>query len=108
MERSTSRKLYLSGLLLFITGLSLWPIVAGDFGPALRSANVTVLIIVGLGGLALLAVGAILSVTGYIGALVKLVRLSQWVWFALLLLFSAITMLAYIVAGPTESTGNAG
>jgi hypothetical protein len=107
MERSTSRKLYLSGLALFISGLFPWPIVAGDFGPAPRSENATVLIIVGISALALLVVGATLSVTGYVGALVTLARLSQWAWFAPLL-FSALTMFAYNFAGPTESTGNAG
>lgn len=99
MERSTSRKLYLGGLALVIIGLFPWPIAAGDFGPALRADNPTALVLVGLGALALLVVGVILSVTGYVGALVKLARLSQWVWFALLLLFSAITMLVYIFAG---------
>src|SRR5215467_14087186 len=54
MERSTSRKLYLSGLALFFIGLFPRPLVAGDFGPAPRSENAAVLLVVGVGTLALL------------------------------------------------------
>jgi energy-coupling factor transporter transmembrane protein EcfT len=58
-----------------------------------------------LAGVVLLLVGGLLMLIGYLGALVKLAQLSQWVWFVLLLLFSVITMFAYIFAGPTASKG---
>ena len=102
MKRSTSRNLYLCGLIILSIGLLPWPIAAGDFGPAADSAAQTV---AGISGLVLLSVGSALILISYIGALIKLAKLSQWVWFTLLLLFSGITMLVYIFAGPPESTG---
>ena len=45
-------------------------------------------------------VGAITSFVGYVGALIKMARLDQWIWFILLLAFSGVTMLVYIFVGP--------
>jgi hypothetical protein len=41
----------------------------------------------------------------WIGALVNLARLQQWVWFILMLIFSGITMIVYLIAGPTTPPG---
>ena len=46
------------------------------------------------------AVSAIICFIGYIGALIKMARLDQWIWFILLVAFSGITMLVYIFVGP--------
>jgi len=45
-------------------------------------------------------VGAITSFIGYIGALIKMARLDQWIWFILLVAFSGVTLLVYIFVGP--------
>jgi len=45
-------------------------------------------------------IGALTSFVGYIGALIKMARLDQWIWFILLLAFSGVTMLVYIFVGP--------
>lgn len=45
-------------------------------------------------------VGGIVAFVGYLGALIKMAQLEQWIWFILLLLFSGITMLVYIFVGP--------
>ena len=78
MERKTSRNLYLIGLLLVIIAS----------------------VLLAVGGIG--AVGGILAIVAWIGALVKTARLSQWLWFILLIVFSGITMLVYIFAGPTK------
>ena len=54
-------------------------------------------------GALLVALGNLLALVAWIGALVKTARLGRWGWFIFLLLFSAITMLIYIFAGPTAS-----
>jgi hypothetical protein len=100
VERSTSRNLYLIGLLIVAIGLT--PFFLAYLGAV---QNLTAAIVASLAGVALLLVGGILMLLGYLGALVKLAQLSQWAWFALLLLFSVITMFTYIFAGPTESNG---
>jgi uncharacterized membrane protein len=45
-------------------------------------------------------VGGITAFVGYLGALIKMAQLEQWIWFVLLLVFSGIVMLVYIFAGP--------
>src|SRR5579883_1698707 len=45
-------------------------------------------------------VGGIVAFIGYLGALIKMAQLEQWLWFILLLVFSGITMLVYIFVGP--------
>jgi hypothetical protein len=89
MNRATSRILFLAGLAIVVIGFA----VAGAFpGP---------------GPFQLLAagVGGVLCAIGYIGALVTLARLNQWLWFGLLLLLPPITMLVYVLAGPTTPAG---
>ena len=108
MERKTSRNLYLLGLVLGIIGAILFA-VAGGTAVALMNpdgtlntgagAGLGVLVIVAL---AAFLVAAVLGLIAWIGALIKTARLSQWIWFVLLLLIGPITMLIYIFAGPTE------
>jgi lysylphosphatidylglycerol synthetase-like protein (DUF2156 family) len=97
MKRSTSRNLYLSGLLLVVLGLI--PFLIAYLGVIQNLSIIAVL----LAGVVLLLVGGILMLIGYLGALFQTAKLSQWAWFVLLLLISVITMFFYIFAGPTES-----
>jgi hypothetical protein len=110
MERKTSRNLYLIGLVLFIIATVLL-IVGGGAAAAATTTNPdgTVSTTAGAGiGILLIvsflvyAVGGILAIIAWIGALIKTARLGQWLWFILLIVFSGITMLVYIFAGPTE------
>jgi uncharacterized membrane-anchored protein len=97
MKRSTSRNLYLIGLLIVILGLI--PFFLAYLG-AIQNLGIVLIL---LAGVILLLVGGILTLIGYLGALAQTAKLSQWAWFVLLLLFSVITMFIYIFAGPTES-----
>ena len=108
MERKTSRNLYLTGIVLFIVATVL---LVGASGAAVATANPDGTISTGTGtGLGILAivstllfiVGGILATIAWVGALIKTARLGQWMWFVLLLIFSGITMLIYIFAGPTQ------
>ena len=50
--------------------------------------------------LVLIFIGTIPMLIAWIGALVKMAQLRQWVWFVLLLIASGFTMLVYIFVGP--------
>ena len=52
-------------------------------------------------GVIIVSLSAIPFLIAWIGALVNLARLQEWVWFVLMLLFSWITLLVYLFAGPT-------
>ena len=52
-------------------------------------------------GVTLLSLSAIPFLIAWIGALINLARLQEWVWFVLMLIFSWITLLVYLFAGPT-------
>jgi len=53
-------------------------------------------------GVALAALSAIPFLIAWIGALINLARLQEWVWFILMIFFSWITLLVYLIAGPTR------
>lgn len=116
MERKTSRNLYLVSLVLWIVGIILFA-VAGGIAAANSTVNadgtVNTAASAGVGIPALIAIilfiiAGILGLIAWIGALIKTAQLSQWVWFILLIVFSGITMLVYIFAGPTEPATTAG
>lgn len=44
--------------------------------------------------------GGIVAFVGYLGALIRMAQLEQWIWFVLLLVFNFLTMLVYIFVGP--------
>lgn len=52
-------------------------------------------------GVILLSLSAIPFLIAWIGALINLARLQEWIWFVLMLIFSWITLLVYLFAGPT-------
>jgi len=53
-------------------------------------------------GVVLVSLSAIPYLIAWIGALVNLARLQEWVWFILMLIFQWITLLIYLIAGPTR------
>ena len=56
-------------------------------------------------GIVIASLSAIPYLIAWIGALVNLARLQQWVWFVLMLIFQWITLLVYLIAGPTTRAG---
>ena len=105
MSKSTSRNLYLVSLaILIVGGILLAVSIPG--GTTQETATGTYTTTIGKPGLFVFAdilfvIGGIVGLVAWIGALVKMARLGQWVWFILLLVASGITMLIYIFAGPT-------
>ena len=56
-------------------------------------------------GVIIASLSAIPYLIAWIGALVNLARLQQWVWFVLMLIFQWITLIVYLIAGPTTRPG---
>ena len=114
MKKSVSRALYLLALLLGIGGSAVFVFGAGGgnmntfnslaaSGHLFVAADMNNSLLTGIGAL-LVALGSLLALIAWIGALIKTARLGRWGWFVFLLLLSGITMLIYIFAGPTTST----
>lgn len=115
MERKTSRNLYLIGILLAVVGviLSIAGAASGLGGLTAAANSDATGGNVGLAGFGILTIIAfaaliiagILGLIAWVGALIKTARLSQWLWFVLLIILSwtGIMMLIYIFAGPTEA-----
>ena len=108
MQRKTSRNLYLIALVLEIVAVVLSIVGAGAAVATANSdgtisnggaASFGILTIISL---VAALVGLVFFLIAWIGALIKTAQLGQWVWFILLIVFSGITMLVYIFAGPTQ------
>src|SRR5437660_5158990 len=56
-------------------------------------------------GVIIVSLSAIPYLIAWIGALVNLARLQEWVWFVLMLIFQWITLIVYLIAGPTTRAG---
>ncbi len=115
MRKSTSRALYLLGILLYIVGIAVFIFGAagtdfGKLGNLAASGHLFIAgdmsnsMLTGLGALIVL-LGLLLTLIAWIGALIKTARLGRWGWFICLILFSGITLLIYIFAGPTTRPG---
>ena len=115
MKKSVSRAFYLLGILLYIVGVALFVFgaVGSNFsnlstlassGHLFIPADMSNSMFTGIGALIVL-LGGLLTLIAWIGALIKTARLGRWGWFVCLLLFSGITTLIYIFAGPTTRAG---
>lgn len=108
MSKANSRILYLSGLGICL--LATIPLIFGLLGSATTQSVVNGAVttqVISFGNpvlfwlaIGMFVVGGIIAFAGYIGALIKMALLEQWLWFILLLVFSGITMLVYIFVGP--------
>src|SRR6266516_6212448 len=56
-------------------------------------------------GVIILSLSAIPYLIAWIGALINLARLQEWVWFVLMLIFQWITLIVYLITGPTRPAG---
>lgn len=108
MSKANSRILYLMGLGICL--LATFPLIFGLVGSTTTTGianGVHETQVTALGNpvlfwlaIGMYVVGGITAFVGYVGALVKMAQLEQWVWFILLLAFSGVTMLVYIFVGP--------
>jgi hypothetical protein len=103
MKKSTSRSLYLIGLVAIIVATVLFALGAAHSTVDSATGAVTSVGNPGLvtAGVGVYIVGSILLLIAWIGALVKTAQLGRWGWFVCLLLLSGLTMLIYIFGGPT-------
>lgn len=108
MSKRTSTILFVIGLGICL--LATIPLIFGLIGSVTTTTVVgssinTQIVTFGSAALFWLAigmyiVGGLTAFVGWLGALIKMAQLEQWIWFVLLLLFSGIVMLVYIFAGP--------
>jgi hypothetical protein len=99
MDRETSRILFLGSVGVIAIGYLLQFIMVATHGESPLSDNTLVVAWV---------VGVIAFFTGYIGAMIQMVRLNQWFWLLLLLgtllilwIVAPILLAVYAFAGPT-------
>ncbi len=114
MSKANSRILYLSGLGICL--LATLPLIFGLLGSTTTQSVVNGVVttqVISFGNpvlfwlaIGMFVVGGIIAFVGYIGALIKMALLEQWLWFILLLVFSGITMLVYIFVGPETRAGS--
>lgn len=115
MRKSTSRALYLLAILLDIVGIAvfIFGAVGTNFsnlnslaasGHLFIPADMNNSMFTLLGALIFL-LGGLLAFIAWLGALIRTARLGRWGWFICLILFSSLTMLIYIFAGPTTRAG---
>ena len=113
MRKSTISILFILSVITALVGAGL--IVGGIIGSTFITTtigNSTTGQIGSFGNLPLFIVGVIIaSLSGipyliaWIGALINLARLQQWVWFVLVFIFHGIALLIYLIAGPTMPSG---
>lgn len=104
MKKSLTRTFYLIGLALVIVGMVLLFVsipggtsyTTASGGTNITPGNPTLFAV----AIFMMIVSSVPMLIAWIGALVKMGQLQRWGWFICLLLFSGITLLVYIFAGP--------
>ena len=86
MKKTHSLILYIVGVLLLIAAAKM-PFLYGS-----SAAPFAILLAV---------VGGIVFAVAWIGALIRTAQSGRWAWFVLLLLFSVVSLLVYLLWGPT-------
>ncbi len=110
MRKKTIATYYIISIVMGVVGAGL--IIGGLAGSTVATTGTSTYGTSGqlqsLGNPALFATGVVIAclaaiphLVAWIGALVALARLQQWVWFAFMILFSSITLLVYLIAGPS-------
>ncbi len=106
MSKRTIGIFFIVNLIMVVIGVGL--IIAGVVGSTYTTSTNGSSQITSFGNLPLFVTGVVIaSLSGipyliaWIGALVNLARLQQWVWFVLVLIFHWIALLVYLIAGPT-------
>jgi hypothetical protein len=109
MSKRTIGIFFIISIIMDIVGVGL--IIGGFIGSTYNTSyygNTTNAQVTSMGHPALFAIGVILAflsfipfLIAWIGALINLARLQEWVWLVLMIIFSWITMIIYLIAGPT-------
>lgn len=86
MKKTLSLILYIVGVLLLIAAAKIPFLYGGTAAPL---------------AVILAVVGGIVFAVAWIGALIRTVQLGRWGWFVLLLLFSVVSLLVYLLWGST-------
>lgn len=110
MRKGTIAILFILSVIMALVGAGL--IVAGVVGSTFTPSSNGYPTTGHFGNLPLFITGIILAslagipyLIAWIGALINLARLQQWVWFVLLFIFHGLALLIYLVAGPTRPAG---
>jgi hypothetical protein len=109
MSKRTIGIFFIISVLMDVIGVGF--IIGGVIGSTYNTTyygNTTNAQVTSMGHPALFAIGLILVLLSsipfliaWIGALINLARLQEWVWLVLMIIFSWITMIIYLIAGPT-------
>src|SRR6266851_4607816 len=100
MSKRTIGILYILTVIMGVVG-STFTTTGNGYSTTGHFGNLTLFII----GVILASLAGIPYLIAWIGALVNLARLQQWVWFVLVFIFHGIALLIYLIAGPTTPAG---
>ncbi len=110
MRKGTIAIFFILNIIMALVGAGL--IIAGLVGSTFTTRSNGQPITGHIGNLSFFVAGVIIAslsgipyLVAWIGALINLARLQQWVWFVLLFLFHWIVLLIYLIAGPTTPPG---
>ena len=101
MSKATSRRLFLTAILLWIVGGVLIYLGANGTQSGAGPSTLTTI------GAVVAGIGGILNLVAWIGALIRTAVLGRWGWFLALLVLGllglmVIVMLVYVLGGPDE------
>src|SRR5690242_10780284 len=109
MSKRTIGIFFIISVIMDIIGVGM--IIGGLIGSTTATTNngySTSTVVTNFGNGPLFAFGVILAalssipfLIAWIGALINLARLQAWVWLVFMIIFSWITMIIYLIAGPT-------
>ena len=111
MSKSTSRTLFLLGLLIWVIGAVVFGMSPDGSKLISNPGNITgfqqVTGLMATGGYLVMALGGILILLSWIGGLVRTAVLGRWGWFIVLLILGLIGLLVliqlvYVFLGPTD------
>jgi hypothetical protein len=110
MSKRTIGIFFIINVIMALVGVGL--IVAGLIGSTYTTTSNGYTTTGQIGNVPLFVTGVVIvSLSGipyliaWIGALINLARLQQWVWFIVVLIFHWIALLVYLIAGPTTPAG---
>jgi hypothetical protein len=110
MSKRTIGIFFIINVIMALVGVGL--IVAGLIGSTYTTTGNGYTTTGQIGNVPLFVTGVVIaSLSGipyliaWIGALINLARLQQWVWFIVVLIFHWIALLVYLIAGPTTPPG---
>lgn len=107
MRKKTIAWLFIIGIILAVVGGIVYGVgIAGAVGTATTNADGTVtgvsagLVGTALLGIVIILIGGLINTVGWIGALIATAKQGRWGWFVCIFLFTPISELIYLIAGP--------